>query len=87
MARPSDQALVASRSSHSPVSRPKASILRAASDKAAEVFEEIDALSRTRALTEPESLKLEWAISKLTRGRSNYGLNKELARHGVRGWQ
>lgn len=53
-------------------------------DVAAALFEELDALSRTRALTASESLKLEWSMDKLTKGRSGYGLNKELARHGVR---
>lgn len=41
-------------------------------------------LSKVRALTEVESLQLEMAIARADGVKPRYGLNKELAKHGIR---
>jgi hypothetical protein len=46
-------------------------------------FDRLDALSRIQALTEEESIQLERAQNALLTGRA-YGLNKELARRGLK---
>lgn len=50
-------------------------------------IDELDAISRTRALTEAESIMLErmiWRVEKKGTRRSDYGSNKVLARAGIK---
>lgn len=47
------------------------------------IFDALDHLSRTRALTDAESLALERAQQRMRKGRVKYGINKDLARHGI----
>lgn len=47
----------------------------------------LDGLSRTRALSEAESIMLErllWRVDKKSACRASYGSNKELARAGIK---
>lgn len=47
------------------------------------IFDALDDLSRTRALTDAESLALERAQQRMRKGRVSYGINKELARSSI----
>lgn len=44
----------------------------------------LDALSRERALAADESLTLEWCLWRIEGGRMRWGLNKEVARLGIK---
>lgn len=47
------------------------------------LFDQLDALSRQRALTDHESRTLEQVQILLIRGPRSQGLNRELARRGI----
>lgn len=47
------------------------------------LYDHLDALSRTRALSQDESLTLERLQRQLMHGPKVYGLRKELARRGL----
>lgn len=47
------------------------------------IFDALDNFSRTRALTDAESLALERAQQRMQKGRVSYGMNKALARHSI----
>jgi hypothetical protein len=56
---------------------------RTFADDALAAFDRLDALSRTRALTEAESLSLEHCMDRLIYGPQSYGMRIALAKRGL----